>query len=118
MQPMPVLAVSALLVFGSGSVAAANSARIAETGAFLLGNAYRCGVADARVVRAGRVIRELIAAASDAPGDQVAAKSRFAEIFRASAQPEGDGHRPAPSCKMIMTQFERLEHFHDQVGVR
>jgi len=117
MQVMPVLA-AALLISGTGMAAAANSTRIAERGALLLGNAYRCGIADERVVRAGKVIRDLIAAASDDPSERVAAKSRFAEIFRASAQPEGDGHRPAPPCKMVMTQFERLEHFHDQIGVR
>src|SRR5215471_6865983 len=118
MRPMPMIAAVALLVLTSAAAIAANPTRIAETGALLLGNAYRCGIADERVVRAGKVIRDLIVAASDDPSERVAAKSRFAEIFRASAQPEGDGHRPTPPCKMVMTQFERLEHFHYQIGVR
>ena len=61
----PIIAAVALLVFTSAAALAANPSRIAETGAFLLGNAYRCGVADDRVVRAGKVIRELIVAAAD-----------------------------------------------------
>jgi hypothetical protein len=117
MQLMPLVA-AALVISGTGMAAAANSTRIAERGAALLGNAYRCGIADERVVRAGKVIRDLIAAASDDPSERVAAKSRFAEIFRASAQQDGNGGKPTPSCKMVTTQFERLEHFQDPVGVR
>jgi len=97
---------------------AANPTRIAETGAFLLGNAYRCGVADDRVVRAGRVIRELIVAAADDAGEQTDAKSRFAEIFRESARPEGNGRMPVPPCRTVVAQFERLEQFHGQAGLR
>ncbi len=118
MKLTPILAAFALLLSGAGAAAAANSTRIAETGAYLLGNAYRCGVADKRVVRAGKVIRDLIAASSDNSGEQIAAKSRFAEIFRASARPEGDGRTPIPPCKTVVTQFERLENFHDQTGMR
>ena len=65
MQLIRTLAACALLLSASGMAAAANSTRIAETGAYLLGNAHRCGVADDRVIRAGKVIRELIVAASD-----------------------------------------------------
>jgi len=93
-------------------------ARIAETGAFLLANAYRCGIADERVVRAGKVIRDLIAAASDGAGEEIAAKSRFAEIFRTSARPEGDARATVPPCKTVLTQFERLEHFRPQTLTR
>jgi hypothetical protein len=118
MRPFPILAASALLLFASEVAAAANSTRIAETGAVLLGNARRCGVADERVVRAGKVIRELIVASSDDANKRAAAKSRFAEIFRASAHPEGDGHMSIPPCKTVLTQFERLEQFHDGRAMR
>ena len=116
MRPMPIIAAAALLVLASGAAKAANPTRIAETGAYLLGNAHRCGVADERVVRAGKVIRELIAAAADDPVEQTAAKSRFAEIFRDSARPEGNGRTPIPPCGTVVTQFERLEQFHDQTS--
>ena len=118
MHLIPTFAAAALLLTGTEVAAAASSTRIAETGAFLLGNAHRCGVADGRVVRAGKVIRELIAAASKDASEQMAAKSRFAEIFRASAQPEGDEHGVNRPCKTVVTQFERLERFHEPVGVR
>ena len=116
MRPMPIIASAALFFAASGAAWAANPTRIAETGAYLLGNAHRCGVADERVVRAGKVIRELIAAAADDPGEQTAAKSRFAEIFRDSARPEGNGRTPIPPCGTVVTQFERLEQFHDQTS--
>ena len=118
MRPMPTIAAVALLALSSGAAVAANPTRIAETGAYLLGNAHRCGVADDRVVRAGKVIRELIVAAADDPGEQSAAKSRFAEIFRDSARPEGNGRTPIPPCHTVVSQFERLEQFHDQTGRR
>jgi hypothetical protein len=118
MHLLPIFAASTLLLAGTEIAAAASSSRIAETGAFLLGNAHRCGVADERVVRAGKVIRQLIVAAADDASEQTAAKSRFAEIFRASAHPEGDGHALIPPCKTVLTQFERLEQFRDRASLR
>ena len=118
MRPMPIIAAAAFLVAASGAAGAASPTRIAETGAALLGNAYRCGVADDRVVRAGKVIRELIVAAADDASEQTAAKARFAEIFRESARPEGNGRLPTPPCHAVVSQFERLEQFHDQTGRR
>ena len=118
MHLIPILTASAFLLAGAEIAAAASSTRIAETGAFLLGNAHRCGVADERVVRAGKVIRALIVAASDDASEQMVAKSRFAEIFRASAHPEGDGHALIPPCKTVVTQFERLEQFRNRAGLR
>src|SRR6201987_2202253 len=91
MRSKPIIAAAAFLFTASGAAPAANPTRIPETGAFLLGNAYRCGVADDRVVRAGKVIRELMVAAADDTSEQTAAKSRFAEIFRESAP---GGQRP------------------------
>ena len=117
MRPLPILAASTLLLSATGLAAAANSIRIAETGAFLLGNAHRCGVADDRVVRAGKVIRQLIVTASDNRGEQIAATSRFAEMFRAAAQADGDGRTAVPACKVVLAQFERLEQFRGSPGL-
>ena len=116
MRSMPIIAAAALLVATSGATRAANPTRIAETGAALLGNAHRCGVADDRVVRAGKLIRQLIFAAADDASEQTAAKSRFAEIFRESARPEGNGRTPILPCHTVVGQFERLEQLHDQTG--
>lgn len=118
MHLVPIFAACGLLLSVTTAAAAANSTRIAETGAYLLGNAHRCGIADDRVVRAGKVIRRLIVAASDGAGEQSAANSRFAEIFRASARPEGDRNSLTPPCKTVVTQFERLENFRAQTGMR
>jgi hypothetical protein len=118
MRPTAIFSAVALLVSGNSIAAAANSTRIAETGAILLGNALRCGVADERVVRAGKVIRDLIAAASDRASEQIAAKSRFAEIFRVSARQDGEARAAVPPCKAVLTQFERLEHFRGQPSTR
>jgi hypothetical protein len=106
-------AACALLLSATQALAAAGPTRIAETGAYLLGNAHRCGVADERVVRAGKVIRDLIVAASDDESERKLAKSRFAEIFRASA-----GAEKVPPCKTVVMQFERLEQFRDPSGIR
>jgi hypothetical protein len=59
------------------------------------------------------VVRDLIAAASDDPNERMAAKSRFTQIFRAAARPESDGHGLIPACGTVLTQFERLQQFHD-----
>ncbi len=118
MRPIPIIVAAALLFSASGAARAANPTRIAETGAALLGNAYRCGVADDRVVRAGKVIRGLIVAAADDPSEQTAAKTRFAAIFRESARPEGNGRTPIPPCRTVVTQFERLEQFRDHTSRR
>ena len=118
MRSMPVIAAAALVLTASGAAMAANPTRIAETGAFLLGNAHRCGITDERVVRAGKVIRELITAAADDASERAAAKSRFVEIFRESARPEGNGRIPIPPCETVVVQFERLEQFHDQTAHR
>ena len=117
MRPLPILAASTLLASVAGLPAAANSIRIAETGASLLANAHRCGVADDRVVRAGKVIRELIIAASDDANEQMAAKSRFADMFRAAARAEGDGRTAIAACKAVLAQFERLEQFRGSPGL-
>jgi hypothetical protein len=62
------------------------------------------------------VIRDLIAAASEDPSEQMAEKSRFAEMG-AAGQAEGGGRTAIPTCKAVLTQFERLEHFPDPPGL-
>src|SRR5215470_10905406 len=117
MHPFPTLAASALLLLATGAAATANSTRIAETGAVLLGNAHRCGVPDERVVRAGKVIRELMIAASEDPTQRMAAKSRFAEMFRVAARTDGSAGMSNPPCKAVLAQFERLEQLGDSPGL-
>jgi hypothetical protein len=88
----PALAVTAALVLllGTGAAEAADSALLAQTAGFLLGSAHRCGVPNARVEQAGKVVHRLIVAASYDPNEEAAADSRFAETFQTSAFPDQD----------------------------
>ena len=112
-----VVTTALLLVLGIGIAEAADSTRLAETGGFLLGNAHRCGVPTDRVEHAGKVIHDLIVAASYDSTEEAAADSRFAQIFMASAFPEQDGDALIPPCKVVIAQFERLERHHQQAGM-
>jgi hypothetical protein len=102
-----------LLLLGIGVANAADPAQLAATGGFLLGNAHRCGVAVERVERAGKVIRDFIAAAAKDSNEAAAADSRFSEIFIATALPNQDPDA-FPSCTVVIQQFDRLERHHDQ----
>ena len=101
-----------LLLLGIGVANAADPAQLAATGGFLLGNAHRCGVAVERVERAGKVIRDFIAAAAKDSNEAAAADSRFSEIFVASALPDQDPDA-FPSCTVVIQQFDRLERHHE-----
>jgi hypothetical protein len=109
--------VTALLLFSTVGVAkAADPTLLAETGAYLLGNAYRCGVPPQRVEHAGKVIGDLIVVAARDSAEAAAAKARFFEIFSASAIPSED-QNGFPSCGVVIAQFERLEQHHRQAGL-
>ena len=51
----------------------------------LPGDAQRCGVPAERVLRAGRVIRDMIASVSTEPSKTEVAGARFARVFLSSA---------------------------------
>ena len=109
-------AATALLLSGSAVAEPANPTQLAETAAYLLGNAHRCGVADERVEHAGTAIRDLIIVAARDSAEAAAAESRFVEIFSALAAPSQD--RDAfPSCRVVIARFERLEGHHQQAGL-
>src|SRR3954454_13910003 len=76
------ITVAALLV-ASPSITDAD--RIAANGGFLAGNAHRCGVEDARVTRAGQLIRSLISAASRDDKSEEEATAWFSAFFLVSA---------------------------------
>jgi hypothetical protein len=91
MRPTFVVTTASLLLLGAGVAEAAGSTQLAETGGFLLGNAHRCGVLTERVEQAGKIIHDLIVAASYDSTEEAAADSRFAEIFLANAFPDQNG---------------------------
>ena len=112
-----LFAATALLLMSVVAAKAADPIGLAETGAFLLGNAHRCGVPTARVEQAGKVIHHLIAAASFDPTEEAAAASRFTEIFMASAYPDEESDALVPACNIVIAQFQRLERHHQQAGM-
>ena len=107
---------AAALLFSIGTAGATDTKLLAETGGFLLGNAHRCGVPGERVVRAGKIVRDIIAAAAQTPSEKESADARFVEIFLSSAYPEDDQDPLTPACGVVVTQFERLEQHHRQAG--
>jgi hypothetical protein len=117
MRPTLVFTTALLLLSGIGVAQAADSIQLAETAGFLLGNAHRCGVPTERVEQAGKVIHDLIVAASDDANEQAVADLRFADIFMASAFPDQDRDALVPLCEVVVAQFERLERHHRQSGM-
>ena len=106
---------TALLLSGSAVAEPANPTQLAETAAYLLGNAHRCGVADERVERAETAIRDLTIVAARDSGEAATAESRFVEIFSVIAAPSQD-RDGFPSCKVVIARYERLEGHHQQAG--
>ena len=110
-----LIGATALLLSGSAVAEPAVPTQLAETGAYLLGNAHRCGVADERVEHAGTAIRDLIVLAARDSAEAAAAKSRFVEILSALAVPSQD-REAFPSCKVVIARFERLEGYPQEAG--
>jgi hypothetical protein len=98
--------VAALLI---ASPSTTDADRIAANGGFLVGNAHRCGLDTDRVVRAGQLVRELIAAATADSKDEEAAGVRFAEFFIVSAFPNQGKDKLVASCKVVASELTKLE---------
>jgi len=114
---IPLLFATGALLLASVGVAEATDPRsLAETNAYLLGNAHRCGVADDRVEQAGTIVRDSIAAAARNSAELAAAESRYVEIFAAIAVPSQD-RDGFPACKVVIPQFERLERHRQLAGL-
>ena|SRR5688572_33231583 len=86
MSLLAATTVAALLV---ASPSSSDADRLAANGGFLLGNAYRCGIAAERVERAGFLIRELVLAAARDEDEEKDAKGRLAAFFLVSSVPDG-----------------------------
>jgi hypothetical protein len=109
------ITVAALLV-ASPSITDAD--RIAANGGFLVGNAHRCGVEDARVTRAGQLVRTLISAAARDDKAEEEATARFSAFFLVSAVADPKSDKLIASCKRITAELRQLEtHQPDQALV-
>jgi hypothetical protein len=100
------ITVAALLV---ASPSLTDADRIAANGGFLLGNAHRCGIEDARVTRAGQLVRTLISAASPDDKAEEAATARFSAFFLVSAVADPKIDKLVASCKRTTAELRRLE---------
>lgn len=98
--------VAALLI---ASPSTTDADRIAANGGFLIGNAHRCGLDNERVVRAGRLVRELIAAATADSKEEETASMRFAQFFIVSAFPDQGKDKLVASCKVVSGELTKLE---------
>jgi hypothetical protein len=58
----------------------------------------------------------MIAAASSDSDEEAVADSRFTQIFTASTFSEQGQEALIPPCKAVISQFERLEWHHQQIG--
>jgi hypothetical protein len=100
------ITVAALLI-ASPSITDAD--RIAANGGFLVGNAHRCGIGDARVTQAGKLIRTLISAASSDDKAEEEATARFSAFFLVSAVADPKTEKLVASCKRITAELRQLE---------
>jgi hypothetical protein len=116
MRTLLPLATVVLLLSSISVAEAADPVLLAETGAYLLGNAERCGIPTERVVRAGWVIRDMIASLPAELSEKEIAGERFASLFSSSAHPSRDKELLVPACDAVVAQFERLERHHQQAG--
>lgn len=98
--------VAALLI---ASPSTTDADRIAANGGFLIGSAHRCEVDTDRVVRAGQLVKQLIAAASADSKEEEAATTRFAKFFLVSAFPDKTKEKAVASCKLVIGELARLE---------
>jgi hypothetical protein len=105
MRPLLPLAAGTLLLSSVSIAAAADPVMLAETGAYLLGNAQRCGVPSERVLRAGRIIRDMIASLSAEPSEKEVAGARFARTFLSTVHPSPDAGSLVPACEVVVTHF-------------
>ena len=90
MRVIPTFATGLLLLVSINVAEADDPTTLAETGAYLLGNAYRCGVPDGRIEHARTMIADLIVVAARDTAELAVAKARFAEIFSTVAVPTQD----------------------------
>jgi hypothetical protein len=103
------LVCSAIAVLLAVGVAHAGEAsRVAERGGFLVGHAYRCGVAAERLDPTAQLVGQLVAALSIDSEEQEAADEKFIGevLLTALAKEIGD---PLPSCNAIRRELAFLE---------
>lgn len=100
---------AAVLLIASPSPGSGDAAGLAAKGGFLLGNAQRCGIESDRVMRAGRLVRDLIKAEAGDAQEQDEAIKLLARFYVVSATAKPTGQKPVASCPLVTTAFEEFE---------
>jgi hypothetical protein len=106
MSLLATTTVAALLIANPVS---GDADRIAANAGFLLGNAHRCGIDNERIVRAGRLVHDLIIAAAADDKEQEDATTRYATFFIVSAYPNQGKEKIMASCKIVTKKLVELE---------
>jgi hypothetical protein len=108
---MSILATATVAALLVASPSLTDAERVAANGGFLLGNAQRCGIDGDRVVEAGQLVRELIAATAEDARAQEEATVRFARFFLVSAVADPKDSKVLASCQKVAREFERFEQY-------
>jgi len=117
MRSVRLMAAAAALLASAQMAQAADALTLAERGGFLIGHAHRCGIAPERVVRAGKLIKDVVASAATDTTQADQASTHFAMFFLASAYPDKDEGALIPACKTVTAEFRRLEQRGIQLGM-
>lgn len=96
------------VLLAAGTSHAGEASRVAERGGFLVGHAYRCGVAAERLDPTAELVGQLVAALSIDRNELEAADEQFLSEVLVSALASEIGD-PLPSCNVIRRQLALLE---------
>jgi hypothetical protein len=115
-RPFRLAGCAAALVLAATAAWASEASQLAARGGFLLGHAYRCGVAVDQLEPSVRLVGDLIAALSIDGEEKAAADQTFADDLLASALAKALGD-PVPSCALIRRDLARLERHQRPVSI-
>ena len=96
------------VLLASGAAHAGEASRVAERGGFLLGHAYRCGIAAERLEPSTQLVGQLVAALSVDSDEREAADEKFLGPVLVSVLAKDIGD-PLPSCNAIRRELALLE---------
>jgi hypothetical protein len=105
-----------VMSIAAGAAHASEASRAAERGGFLVGHAYRCGVAAERLDRTAQLVGHLVAALSIDNDEREAADQKFLDAVLVSALAREIGD-PLPSCNAIRRELTLLEQHQRVVSI-
>src|SRR5262249_18525429 len=94
----------------AASASASEADKVADRAGFLLGHAFRCGIATERLEASGRVVRQLITALAADDEEAQTAEDAFGLRFLQSAARGSAG--PARQCAVVRREYAQMEQPH------